>query len=87
MFTVHWPPPAASELPQVFVSEKSLEIEMFEIESGALPTFVSVTVCAALATFCPWLPKSIFCGFKASPGALLGLTSATKALPEVPAPA
>lgn len=40
--------PALMVPPHVFVWEKSPLVEMLEIVSGALPTFISVTVCAAL---------------------------------------
>lgn len=44
--------PVSTEVPQVFVCEKSSalvpEIVMFVMSSGALPVLVSLTVCAAL---------------------------------------
>jgi len=40
--------PAATELPQVLVGEKSPLAVMLETVNEALPVLVSVTVCAAL---------------------------------------
>jgi hypothetical protein len=49
--------PAASEVPQVFVCAKSPVAEMLEMESEALPVFVTVMVCVALVVPTYWLPK------------------------------
>ena len=49
--------PAAKLVPQLFVCEKSPVVETEVMLRLPEPLFVTVTVCAALATFTCWLPK------------------------------
>src|SRR5947209_12601048 len=49
----------ANVMPQVLVCLKSPLMATFEMVRAELPAFDTVTVFAALATFCGWLPKSI----------------------------
>jgi hypothetical protein len=54
--------PAASELPQVFVSGKSEALApvtaMLDIAKAAVPLFVTVTTCVAVLVPTVWLPKA-----------------------------
>jgi hypothetical protein len=67
-------PPAAAELPQVLVSEKSLAFVpvtvMLVMLKAALPVLLRVTVCAALVIPTGWLPKPRLVGKRLTTGAV-----------------
>ena len=86
MLRVQVPPPAASVPMQLSVSAKSaLDDTICVIVSGWLPALMTVTVFTELLTLKVWFPKFNVAGTIAIPGALLGSTLATKALPGTPA--
>src|SRR5579864_3753959 len=59
--------PAATEAPQVLVSEYCALATMLVIVRAAAAPLVSVTVCAALVLFRFWLPKAKLVGAKLTP--------------------
>jgi len=59
----------AGSVPHVFVSAKSPDAAIEMIVRGAVPVFVSVTVCAALVVFSAWLPKVRVVGASITAGA------------------
>src|SRR5262249_15243697 len=54
--TVH-DAPAASAVPQLLVWLKSPEVPTLDRAAAAVPVLVTVTACAGLVVFKPWLPK------------------------------
>ena len=54
--TVH-EAPAAIDVPQVLVCEKSPEVETPETDAAAVPVLCTVTVCALLVVLSAWLAK------------------------------
>jgi len=67
-------PSAATELPQVLLSEKSLAFVpvtvMLVMLKGALPVLLRVTVCAPLVVPTGWLPKPRLVGERLTTGAV-----------------
>ena len=84
---VQVPPPAGTELPQLFVSAKSPLAVIPAMFRGALPALTSVTVLASLLLFSAWLPKLTCCGFRATAGLSAPSILATKTLLDPPLPA
>jgi len=79
------PPPAATLVPQVFVSAKSPEGAIDITARGAVPEFVSIIVCGVLAVPSVCGAKVRLFGESVTAGAVVtGTVTVTEFVPEVP---